>query len=170
MNLKYFSLLLAFVVLLGGCAKEGNPDGRQDVSGTIKLNGEPLKSTGFIFFEPLDGTGSDGGRIPITNGRFLLTGQDGIKPGKYRVRISAVATFDKSTDTYRTPDTPDWREYQVRLIPEEFNEKSSLEFEVVEGKKNVFDYDVVTDFQAESLHKSTKKTSSHPGEAEKGEK
>lgn len=167
-----FSLLCFHILLLTGCGPPPNPDGRQNVSGTIKLNGELMKAGGVVFFESLDGDSSAGGRIPVKNGQFFLTGQDGLKPGKYRVRISGTTTFDKDTNTYRTPETPDWKEYVVRLVPEEFNEKSQIEFVVTEGKKNVFDYDVITDFKPEPLHKRSGKSKAppHPGELQKHER
>jgi hypothetical protein len=42
--------------------------------------------------------------------------------------------------------TDDEDEYHVRLVPPEFNEKSPIAFEVVEGQKNVFDYNIATSF------------------------
>ena len=159
MQKKFFShiylgltCLLASVIFLSGCAQNTNPDGRLDVTGRITFNGEPLRGSAFIRFDP---TGEDtlaggGGRINA-QGNFHLTGQDGVKPGTYIVRITAVDTFDRLTDTWRTAETPDGREYTVRIVPREYNENSTIEFEVVEGRRNVFNYNIVSDAQPERV-------------------
>lgn len=145
----FFLLTTLFVV---GCKKNTNPDGRMDVSGKITMNGAPLRGSPTIRFEPAGGDKFDGGSGYIdAKGNYLLTGQDGVKPGKYIVRFSALDTFDRATDTWRTAETPEGREYPVRVVPREFNEESKVEFEVVEGKKNVFNYNIVSDAKPERL-------------------
>lgn len=156
--------LLAVVVVAGllsatGC-KEPNPDGREDVSGKITLNGEPLGTQSGVFAIRFDPVGDDkkaGGSGQIQSGSYALTGQDGVKPGQYVVRISGSATFDRSTNDYANADTKMENEYQVVLVPPEFNSESKIEFEVVKGKKNVFNYDIVTDFKGEEANQGKKK-------------
>jgi hypothetical protein len=58
-----------------------------------------------------------------------------------------VDYYDKITNARRTPETPGANEVVMKVIPDEFNINSNIEFEVVKGKKNVFNYDIVTDFQ-----------------------
>ncbi|MDO5309711.1 MAG: hypothetical protein Q4G03_09540 [Planctomycetia bacterium] len=153
MKLSNNALLLVVLLLCGLClttgCKKKNPDNRQDVQGMITLNGEPLGrdfcSAG-IQFDAVGDDKSAGGHGQIMRGKYLLTQQDGVKPGKYIVRITAFATFDKTTNTYATPETTMENELQMTLVPEEFNSASTIEFEVVQGKKNVFDYDIKTDF------------------------
>ena len=41
----------------------------------------------------------------------------------------------------------DGQGYMVSLVPPEFNEQSTIEFEVVAGQKNVFDYDIKTELK-----------------------
>ncbi len=151
--------LLIFMVLFvtEGCTKKTNPDGREDVSGTITLNGKPLEGGSGIRFDPVDGDHTAGGSGQIMTGKYLLTGQDGVKPGKYIVRIHATAAFDKRTNTYATNETDIGHEYSVKLVPDEFNMGSKIEFEVLKGKKNVFNYDIVTDFKPERVDKREKR-------------
>lgn len=138
-------LALGAIVALGGCTKP-NPDGRENVSGVIKLNGTPLEKSAAIRFAPVSGSSKDGGGGPIYDGKYLLTGNNGVKPGKYIVRITATTMFDTKTSAPATSSTGDFDMVSVPLIPPEFNDESKLEFEVVAGKRNVFNYDVVTDY------------------------
>ncbi len=135
-----------------GCKKNTNPDGRLDVSGKITMNGAPTRGSAIIRFDPVGNDKMAGGSGFIdAKGNYLLTGQDGVKPGKYIVRISSVDTFDKATDTWRTAETPEGREYAVRVVPREFNDESKIEFEAISGKRNVFSYDIVSDAKPERL-------------------
>lgn len=148
-----FALGMIITLSLNGCSgTPPNPDGKVDVSGTITLNGEPIHAGGLVSFKPLDAGGSPS-RASVRKGKYMMTQQDALKPGKYSVSFKAIATFDTETDTYRTADTPDFREYTVQLIPEDYSKKNPVEFEVVAGKKNVFDYDVKTDISMDELVK-----------------
>lgn len=154
---------LAFLFLLtisvySGCGAPPNPDGREDVLGVIKLNGIPIEDGGTIYFEPVEGDSWGGGRGPILKGgKFHLTQQDGIKPGKYIVRVDLQVLYDKDTDQMRTVETPDWRCYAVQVIPDEFCKKSTIECDVLEGRRNTFNYDIVTDFVPQPVDKNYKR-------------
>ena len=146
-----FALTLLFVVALlsAGC-KPKNPDGREDVSGKITLNGKNIPEyTGVcsIQFDPQGDDKRAGGNGPIFDGEYLLTGNDGVKPGKYTVRILYSVSYDGATGQPATVESGDLNQYLVNYLPPEFNSESQIEFEVVAKKKNVFDYDIVTDFQ-----------------------
>jgi hypothetical protein len=137
-------------VLLMSC-QHTNPDGRENVSGTITLNGTPINATSAnITFEPLetDDKASGGVGTISQDGTFLLTGVNAVKPGKYRVRLSANVSYDSTTRQPATSQTDIVNFYNVSLLPVEFTtEKSTLTFEVIKGKKNVFNYDIVTDYK-----------------------
>jgi len=161
MKLIHFSLLLCLCSLLclSGCkGKPANPEGRLDVSGKITLNGGPFKDAGstLIVFEPIPGpSGSCTASFHPTTGKYLCTMQNALKPGKYLVRISASVQYDRKTGQPVGPDfglnikegeQESKLSYFVALVPPEFNEQSTIEFEVVEGKKNVFDYNIETSY------------------------
>ena len=155
MRLIHFSLLLCCfgaLVCLSGCqGKPPNPDGRLDVSGTITLNGGSFEGAEMytIAFIPIDepSLGSSTTTINPQTGKYLLTMHDGLKPGRYRVSIMASAYYDKRTNRPVTPQTGELDEYLVQLLPAKFNADSEIEFEVLAGRKNVFDYDVAADIQ-----------------------
>jgi len=160
MRFIHFSLVLCCVLFcLSGCSfKPANPEGRLDVSGTITLNGGPFEKAHMasIIFEPIDdpSSGSSTTSFSVLTGKFLCTMQNGLKPGKYRVRILAYAQYDKRTkqpiDLNAPPETNvdeiDGKSYYVALLPPEFNDNSAIEFEVVKSRKNVFDYNIETSF------------------------
>jgi hypothetical protein len=101
------------------------------VSGTIRVDGKPAKGVQVVF-QPLDAsrpralaqTNKDG---VFTLGRQGPGNRQGAASGKYKVQLL--------TDT----DGAD-----PILIPPQYNTKSTLEFEVIPGKDNVFDVDVKT--------------------------
>ena len=146
-----FSLLicgLCTLLCLSGCNKKPkNPEGRLDVSGTITLNGGTFESVGSptIIFDPIgnSSTGVSSTTIDSVTGKYLCTVQNALPPGKYRGKFIAQALYDKRTNKPIAPDfEEDGQSYAVSLIPPEFNANSTIEFEVVDGKKNVFDYDI----------------------------
>jgi hypothetical protein len=143
-------VLFLCVVMLTSC-QHINPDGREDVSGRIVLNGVPITATSAnIVFDPLETNDQTAGGVGtiLQNGTFFLTGVNAIKPGKYRIRFSANISYDSTTLQPATPQTDIVNFYNVSLLPDEFTtEKSMLTFEVMKGKKNVFNYDIVTDYK-----------------------
>ena len=142
----FFLVISVVAILTVGCGKKTNPEGREDIRGTITFNGKPL-DVGTIRFDP---TGSDyaaGGSGPIHLGKYELTGIEGVKPGQYKVCFFASWDYDLRTGQPADENTPDGGVYKVKRIPPEFNTNSTLEFEVVQGKRNVFNYDIVTDYQ-----------------------
>jgi len=148
-NICLFLLSLPLITLLG-CGKTLDPAaaGREPVSGTIRLNGQPLEIGARIFFSPFDrgdSTAGSAGHI-VKGGKYSLTGRNGVKPGKYRVGITCEQTYDRKTNSPRTAETLDVDEYHVCIVPPEFNTKSTIEFEVVTGQKNIFDYNIETSF------------------------
>jgi hypothetical protein len=140
------------MLLFSGCkGKPANPDGRMDVSGKITLNGGQFEGAEMcaIAFIPIDDPSLISSSTTFNNktGKYLLTLQDGLKPGKYKVAITAQAVYDKRTKKPITTETPEGADYRVALVPPEFNKESTIEFEVVKDKNNVFDYDVKTELK-----------------------
>lgn len=140
------AIALPSLVFFVGCfSSESNPDGRQNVSGSITLNGQPLTGMAGIKLDPVAG-GDGGGQAQIMTGNYLMTGPDGVKPGKYIVRITASVDFDKSTGKPADNTLQFGNEVPVDVVPPEFNKESTIEFEVVDGKSSTFNYDIKTDY------------------------
>jgi hypothetical protein len=127
-------VLLGILLLFLGCENYG---GRQAVSGQITLEAQPLKQ-GIIMFTPLDGQGTPSG-APITDGNYSVPRQNGLKPGKYLVKITA--------GDGKTPNTEEeiagpgsTNIVSVDLVPEDWNTKSKQEIEVKSSGPNKFDF------------------------------
>lgn len=100
-----------------------------EVSGTIRIDGKPARGVQVVF-QPVDASRPRALAQTDKDGVFRLGRQgpgnrQGAASGKYRVQLL--------TDT----DSPD-----AVIIPAEYNTRSTLEFEVVPGKANVFDVDI----------------------------
>ena len=148
-QLVFLPVMAALIVFqVSGC-KKANPEGREDVAGKITLNGQLIdpKFTAAISFVPSDSrTVTDGGGGQIVGGKYLLTNTEGVKPGKYKVKLFVNQYYDIKTGEPSTEKTGDYDSVHISMIPPEFNDATTLEFEVVAGKKNAFDYDIVTDY------------------------
>lgn len=81
-------LLLAGLVALCGC---GNSN-YKSVSGVVLLDGEPVPDAA-VAFVPEDPSSENATGYTDEDGRFSMKSisQDGVKPGKYKVRIEALA-------------------------------------------------------------------------------
>jgi hypothetical protein len=126
---------VASCICLFGCSDElGN---RQPVEGQVTLGGQPLDS-GSIEFTPLDekvGTKSGG---EIKAGKYSIPRENGLIPGKYRVRITAATEADRlAPGELPGPTGPGGKE----RVPPEFNIKSEIEANVTTGT-NTFNYEI----------------------------
>jgi hypothetical protein len=127
------------LVLLGaivaGCSG-GDELPRQEVSGTIRLGGEPLPS-GFINFEPSAGQATGGGAV-ITDGSYSLPRDTGLVPGAYRISISSPSNAGGPGG-----DAPGSAGSMMQEgIPARYNSQSELTAEVTDGGDNTFDFDL----------------------------
>ncbi|MBN2295749.1 MAG: hypothetical protein JXM70_25175 [Pirellulales bacterium] len=139
------AILLCLSVLLSatiyGCGHD-NPLGRQPVSGTVTVDGQPLPR-GMIRFTPRNREGTVGSGTVITDGKYELTVEKGLPAGEYVVGILAVDREESSnpdalpgTDTFSTP--------AKQRIPPRYNVKSELVREVNTDGPNVFDFEIKT--------------------------
>jgi len=132
---------LAFALALAGCAE--NYGGRVEVTGSVKLKGQPLKS-GIVIFEPLSSQGTSS-TANVTDGTYLIPRSSGLKPGKYLIRITAG---DGKTPANLNPDEPPGpggkggNIVSKELIPAEWNTKSKKEKEVTSESPNTIDFDI----------------------------
>jgi len=145
-----FFLSCLLLVSLSGCGQPVDPEaaGKENVTGLVRLNGTPLAGA-MISFIPVDSdssAGSGGSGHTKADGKFSMLGRNGLRPGKYRVIIVCHTPYDRRTRAPATPDTGEEHEYLVNVVPPEFGDNSTLEFEVVAGRRNVFDYNIETSF------------------------
>ena len=133
----FLRALLPLALFVSAC---GDPHGgREEVSGAVRLGGEPLKD-GSITFIPLDGQGTQGGG-PITGGNYKLPRAGGLRPGRYLVRISAGGGKAPAGGEAGAPGGPA-NTVSVDLLPPEWNVKPTRQVEVKEKGENRFDFTI----------------------------
>ncbi len=99
---------------LGGCG-----GGTTTVSGTVSLDGQPVKSGSIAFVDP-EGKRNPAGAV-IQDGRF----QADVPPGKYRLELTGQKVVGQRTqkDFEGKDETLD---ITAELFPEKFNVSSEL--------------------------------------------
>ena len=125
-------LMLVWVALcLGGC---GGNDGRVKVTGTVSVDGQPLKS-GSISFQPVAGNAAPSSGGGVIGGQFDLPADRGLMPGKYQVTIAAFRSTGRMfPGPVASPES----------VPIKFNEADKLEATIVAGGKNHFEFQLTT--------------------------
>jgi hypothetical protein len=125
---------------IAGCGDDlGN---RQEVSGVVTLQGQPLDD-GAIEFTPLESQQPDGvetkSGAPIVQGKYVIPQGQGLAPGKYRVRITA-GTPDPPPQPGELP-SPTFGPPPQERVPAEYNTQSRLEATVTSGA-NTFNFEI----------------------------
>jgi hypothetical protein len=130
-------MMLSMLTVASGCADPYV--GLQEITGSVKLVGEPLKD-GSITFAPIDGRGTQSG-APIVNGTYLIPRKNGLKAGKYLIKITAG---DGKTPANEEAGNPGGSTNIVSadLIPDDWNTRSTREVEVKANSANKFDFEI----------------------------
>jgi hypothetical protein len=105
------------------------------VSGTVTVDGLPVKSGSIVFF-PTDGKAATSGSA-IVDGHYLAT----VAPGMSRVEIRVPKVIGQKK-AYDTPDSP-MAEITAELLPAKYNDASELTLDVKLGE-NRQDYELST--------------------------
>ncbi|MDR2169283.1 MAG: hypothetical protein LBP59_04000 [Planctomycetaceae bacterium] len=155
MKLFIIPILFCLVVVIG-CGKTPNPDGRVDVSGTLTLNGQEITDGVWSIFLKSDENHDNGGGGPVYKGKFHLTGRNAPKPGKYRVCLTGTRYIDAKTGNPVSPQTDPADFVTLKILPDDFFNNSKIEFEVVAKKKNIFNYNIETDFKPVEINNNTR--------------
>ena len=133
------SLVLLGAIALGTLSGCGDPRNRQEVTGEVKLKGQPVEE-GVINFAPLDGQETGDG-AQITKGKYRIPREKGLSPGKYRVAI--YAGNGMTGEGNASPDSPNAGKRQMgERVPPDYNKNSKVVKEVTTGGPNKFDFDI----------------------------
>ncbi|MDB5338671.1 MAG: hypothetical protein JWN70_4290 [Planctomycetaceae bacterium] len=122
------TLVTALVVSVAGCGSQEIP--KALVRGKVSLDGAPLKE-GSIKFIPTEGDGPTAGAVLKGDGEYSTD----VPVGMMRVEITSPKVTGKRK-AFDTPDSPTI-EITEEQIPERYNAKSELKYEVVSGEKEV---------------------------------
>ncbi len=127
------------VVWLGTCVGCGS--GLVNVKGTVTLDDQPVDN-GVIVFEPVDRAGpTDGGKLE--QGKYRLTGEASVMPGKKIVRITAMRKTGRKHDASMPGSARRvWVDELEQYIPAVYNDDSTLTCEVVAGKANEHNFEL----------------------------
>lgn len=137
MRVVSFMSLMISATLIAGCGD--TTGGRLAVSGSVTLKGQPIKD-GSIRFSPLDGQGTENG-CGIVDGKFKLDKKDGLRPGKYLVRVTSGDGKTPNDEEVAGPGG-NTNIVSIDLIPPDWAEKSNQQIEVKSGEKNEFTFDI----------------------------
>ena len=126
------AVLLLAILVVAGCS---GGDGRQAVTGTVTLDGQPLDS-GSVNFQPADPSAASSSGAAIRDGEFTIPRDKGLKPGAYKVSVRATK------ETGRMIEDPQMGQIAERVAVK-FQEEGTLEVEVGDGK-NHFDLELTS--------------------------
>jgi hypothetical protein len=128
---------LWIIALVAGCGTDEGPE-RAAVSGTVKVDGEPL-AQGAITFQPTEGTEGPSAGGAVTDGKFDIPRENGVVVGKNRVEITGNRKTGRKVPDAGKPGT--MSDELVSAVSVEANRKSNLVKTVTSGT-NTFDFDV----------------------------
>lgn len=139
--IQHTAVLLGSCLLLAivGCGADDGL-GRRAISGTVTLDGTPL-TDGAITFEPVEKSTTSSGSM-IAAGKYSITREQGLPPGKYRVVVNAIKpgtgmTLPEGKFPGEEVGTP-----QVELIPPSWNSRSQQFIEVTESGPTEFTHEI----------------------------
>lgn len=136
--MKTFLFLLILTCTLGtfvGCGGSGDGPAQFPVSGKVTFDGQPLVEGNIIFRDVAGKVTSAAGKIE--NGEYSLKSSAGLK----QVVITATHEVPGKTAVGGAPDevpTPAIEQY----LPEQYNEKTSLEANVIDSGANEFSFEL----------------------------
>ena len=128
----------AAMLLAVGC---GGGDGKEAVSGAITLKSKTFPNGGLVTFEPLENQGTAAPAV-VTDGKYDIPRQNGLKPGRYRVWMTAGD--GKTAVNPVSPDSPPGpgggtNIISKELVPSDWNVNSKQERTVSKDGPNRFE-------------------------------
>jgi hypothetical protein len=133
------AVALIWLPFVSGC---GPHTDRRAVGGKVTLNGAALDE-GEIRFASVGGEKVSASGAHIANGQYQIPQEKGLRPGTYRVEISAPDN-SKPAVAYSAPGQPRGPATAPERIPAEYNDKSKKTVEVTADGNNHFEFDITT--------------------------
>jgi hypothetical protein len=134
-------MLLAALGLFAtlGCKPRSD---RLAISGKVTLNGVPLDE-GTIRFASARAEKISASGTTIENGQYRIPQEKGLRPGTYRVEISAPDN-SRPPVSYSAPGQPRAPATAPERIPAEYNANSKKTIEVTVYGDNHFEFDIAS--------------------------
>ncbi|OWK45329.1 hypothetical protein FRUB_01660 [Fimbriiglobus ruber] len=114
---------------LAGCAEEPPPPA--EAEGVVTYDGKAI-DTGIVSFTAPDGTSTGG--AAVTDGKYHLDPEAGLRPGKYRVAIRWAKKIGEKNPNAGYGQSPD---VIVQGLPEKYNTESVLTADLQSGPNTV---------------------------------
>lgn len=124
--MKTLGMFFFVAIFTLGCGHRSSIE-RVPVEGNVTYNGLPI-ANGQIQFLPLDGTPGNAAGSPIVAGKYAVANKGGVPIGKHRVVIEGYQP---------PPPTADPDAGRVQFLPDKFNRRSELTFDVQVGESFV---------------------------------
>ncbi len=127
-------LFLVFALLAAGCS----PEGRNEVSGQVAVDGQPVE-TGSISFVPVEGGQGPQAGGNISKGSYHLARKDGPFAGRHRVEIIALRPTGKLTarDMGGRPMDP-----MENITPKKYQGPKSELVVDIKNERNVLNFEL----------------------------
>lgn len=138
--MKSFSLILILTCAVGalaGCGGASNAPVTYPVSGKVTFDGTPLAEGQIIFRDAAGKVASAAGKIE--NGEYAFQAI----AGKKEVVITATREIPGKTVVGGAPDDPPVPAIE-QYLPEQYNEKTTLEADVSDSGANEFSFDLTS--------------------------
>lgn len=123
------------LVVFAGCVGRDGPE-RVIVSGTVTFNGKPIPN-GKISFVPDPSINAPIAVAMITDGKYLADGHGGVPIGIHKVQIEAYYPVGQATPGAVLPPTVGVQGVGSQYLPARYNAKTSLQFTVESGKREL---------------------------------
>jgi hypothetical protein len=137
------SALICLATMVG-CGGSNDPYSRVPISGTVKLDGQPLER-GYFIFEPKNDEPTQSGGM-ISNGAFEVPREKGPVPGTYSVAIFSGADDPaaKAPAATAAGSAAAGSSRGGERVPRKFNIETTLVREVTADGENKFDFDLTS--------------------------
>ena len=135
MRTTTFLLVSLSLLIALGCS-QADQDRRAEVSGAVRVNGEPL-ATGSITFRPTAGNDGPTAGGAIANGQYHVVRAKGVTLGKNQVVIQSTVKTGRQVGGSRGV----LEDEQVQAIPARYNDQSEIVCDVQPGS-NQLDFDL----------------------------
>ncbi|UUO08299.1 hypothetical protein M4951_08275 [Blastopirellula sp. J2-11] len=135
-NFPHHYWRIVLLLVLTGCGRGYNGPERASISGRISLDGQAIE-TGTIEFLPTAETAGPTAGAKISGGLYEIAEKQGPVLGRYQVRIHAHGKTGRKISPGSLEAAGTMIDEIGEIIPSKFNEKTTLERDVVAGKNQI---------------------------------